>query len=153
VTRQFKGDRVVLDEAIGFWLHRAYQSMRNASFRAFRAAVGHEVTPEQWIVLVRLWESDGQRQVDLGDGTFRDRPTMSRILDGMEERGWIERRSDPEDARARRVFLSREGRAMRQKLLPVAKALVARGLGGVSSEELDITLKTLRRIYENNMAE
>src|SRR5688572_9885835 len=82
VTRQFRGDRVVLDEAIGFWLHRAYQSMRNASFRGFREAVGYEVTPEQWIVLVRLWEEDGQRQVDLGDGTFRDRPTMSRILDG-----------------------------------------------------------------------
>jgi MarR family transcriptional regulator, organic hydroperoxide resistance regulator len=149
MTRQFRGEQVVLDEAFGYWLHRAYQATRNASFRSFRDRVGYEVTPEQWIVLVRLWEGDGRRQVELADVTFRDRPTMSRILDGMESRGWIERREDPEDARAWRVHLTAKGRAMRRELVPVAREIVAKGLEGISEDELDITLRTLRRIYEN----
>ena len=76
---QFKGDGIVLDNALAFWVHRVYQVVRNETYRAFRDA-GTELTPEQWVVLVRLWEQDGRTQNDLCDSTFRDRPTMSRMV-------------------------------------------------------------------------
>lgn len=144
---QFKSNGVILDEALSYWIHRVYQATRNATFAAFD--IGEEVTPEQWIVLVRLWEQDGRAQTELGQSTFRDRSTMSRILGGMERRGWIERHQDPSHGRVQLVFLTEAGKALRAELTPRAKRLVARQLRGISVEDLAVTIATLRRVFDN----
>jgi DNA-binding MarR family transcriptional regulator len=145
---QFKGDAIVVDKAIGFWIHRVYQATRNEMFRAFREH-GEEVTPEQWTVLIRLWEQDGRSQSELSDATFRDRPTMSRIVDGMEARGLLERRADEQDGRVRLIFLTRKGRAMEKKLVPVARELVGRLVAGIDPRDLLTTRATLERMFAN----
>jgi len=148
VRDQFDGDRIVLDNALTFVLHGTYQRIRAYAYRVF-AEHGVEITPEQWMVLVRLWQHEPISQADLGDLTLRDRPTMTRILDGMDTRGWITRGRDPSDARVRLVRLSAEGRALRKKLVPVAKAIVARAEAGIAAKDLVTTRETLRRIAAN----
>ncbi len=145
---QFDGDRIVLDNALTFVLHGAYQRIRSFAYREF-AARGLEVTPEQWMVLVRLWQHEPITQADLGELTLRDRPTMTRILDGMAARGWITRGRDPDDARVRLVRLSPEGRALRKKMVPIAKAIVERAEAGIAEADLVTTRATLRRITAN----
>jgi len=148
VHDQFTADGIVLDNALAYWIHRVYQATRNASFAALRAE-GEEITPEQWIVLVRLWERDGRPQTELGESTYRDRPTMSRILDGMERRGLVERKRDPDHGRIWRVHLTARGAALRAELVPRARELVARSLRGIPPRDLEITRSTLRRMFEN----
>src|SRR6185369_927396 len=106
-------------------IHACYQQIRSATYKEFLEQ-GLELTPEQWIVLVQLWQQDGQSQSALSELTLRDRPTMSRILDTMEKSRLVERVVDEQDARSRRVKLTRRGRALREKLVPVAKQLVDR---------------------------
>ena len=65
---QFRDGGIVVDNAIGFWIHRVYQATRNEMYRAFRER-GCDVTPEQWAVLIRLWERDGCSQTELSDAT------------------------------------------------------------------------------------
>jgi MarR family transcriptional regulator, organic hydroperoxide resistance regulator len=145
---QFSGDGIVVDNAIGFWIHRVYQGSRNEMFREFRQ-LGEDVTPEQWAVLIRLWEQDGRSQSDISDATFRDRPTMSRILDGMEARGILERRVHERDARIRTVHLTRRGRELRKKLVPVVQRIVVRMVAGIDEADLVTTRNTLRRFFQN----
>jgi MarR family transcriptional regulator, organic hydroperoxide resistance regulator len=145
---QFRDGGVVVDNAIGFWVHRVYQASRNEMYRAFREH-GEEVTPEQWAVLIRLWEQDGCSQSQLSDATFRDQPTMSRILVGMEQRGWLERRPDPDDARARKVHLTRVGRELKPKLVPVVETLVEKMVSGIDERSLRVTRSALRKMFEN----
>lgn len=145
---QFVNGHVVVDRAIGFWIHRVYQAARNEMYRAFREA-GHEVTPEQWAVLIRLWEEDGRTQAELSEATFRDAPTMSRIVAGMEARGLVERRADPADGRLRRVFLTPDARRLERVLVPVAEDLVGRMLAGVPDRDLGVTRATLARMFDN----
>lgn len=145
---QFVDGHVVVDRAIGFWVHRVYQASRNELYRAFRAA-GHELTPEQWAALIRLWEEDGCTQAELSDATFRDAPTMSRIVVGMEARGLVERRADPADGRVRRVFLTPEARRLERVLVPVVQDLVGRMLAGVPARDLQVTRATLARMFDN----
>jgi DNA-binding MarR family transcriptional regulator len=148
VRDQFDGDRIVVDNALTFVLHGTYQRIRAYAYRVF-AEHGIEITPEQWMVLVRLWQHEPISQADLGDLTLRDRPTMTRILDGMDARGWIARVKDPSDARVRLVRLSAEGRALRKKMVPIAKAIVARAEAGIAEKDLVTTRETLRRIAAN----
>ena len=145
---QFRDGAIIVDNAIGFWIHRVYQASRNEMFRAFRDQ-GEDVTPEQWAVLIRLWETDGPTQGELSEATFRDAPTMSRILAGMESRGLLERRPDDVDGRVRRVRLTRAGRALQKKLVPVVQRIVERMVDGVAERDLLVTRAALRRMFAN----
>jgi DNA-binding MarR family transcriptional regulator len=145
---QFSADGIRLDNAMAFWVHRVYQAQRNAMYRAFREK-DVELTPEQWGVLVRLWERDGRTQTDLSESTFRDRPTMSRMIDALETAGLVERRATEGDARARLVFLTTRARELKPKLLPVARRLVTSMLRDIPERDLEITRATLQRIFAN----
>jgi DNA-binding MarR family transcriptional regulator len=140
--------KLVLDESIGFIVFRAHQAMRQEMYRRF-AALNLEMTPEQWVVLMRLWERDGRTQNELGDSTLRDKHTISRMIDGMETRGWLERRPDPADGRSRLVFLTRQGAALEARLVPLARELIGELLRGISAHDLEVTLRTLRRVGDN----
>lgn len=148
VKDQFSGGRVVVENALGFWVHRVYQASRNEMYRAFRE-LGEDVTPEQWAVLIRLWERDGRSQSELSDATFRDRPTMSRILDVLEKARLVERRADPADARARIVHLTRKGRELEGKLVPVVERIVRDMVKGIDHADLVTTRATLKRLFAN----
>lgn len=145
---QFEGDQVVLENALPFFLHGVYQRLRTVTYQEFNQH-GLEITPEQWIVLVRLWQRDGRTVSELSESTQRDKPTMSRILDSMEAHGLVRRTADAKDARTRVIELTREGKGMRKKLVPIAKSLVARLEAGVSEADLQVTRRTLRRMFEN----
>ena len=145
---QFDGNRVALQRALPFLIHACYQQLRSVTYKEF---LGHglELTPEQWIVLVQLWQKDGQSQSALSELTLRDRPTMSRILDTMEKGGLVQRVVDAQDARSRKVMLTRSGKALQDKLVPVAKQLVTRLERGIGESDLETTHRTLSRMFEN----
>jgi DNA-binding MarR family transcriptional regulator len=133
---------------VGFVIFRAHQAMRQEMYRRF-AALGLVMTPEQWELLVRLWERDGRTQNQLSEETLRDKHTISRMLDLMEARGWLERRPDPADGRGRLIFLTRAGLELEATLAPAARQLVEDVLRGIAPEELELTVRTLRRMSEN----
>ena len=145
---QFDGDQVVLENALPFLLHGIYQRIRGVTYREFNQQ-GLELTPEQWIVLARLWQRDGRTVSELSESTFRDKPTMSRILDSMEKSGLVTRTVDRKDARTRIIALTREGKAARKKLVPIAKSIVDRLEADIPEEDLLTTRRTLRRLFEN----
>lgn len=145
---QFEGNQVTLEKALPFLIHACYQQLRSLTYKEF---LGHglELTPEQWVVLVRLWQKDGQSQSALSESTMRDRPTMSRIVDTMERSGLVERCVDPKDARSRLVKLTRTGKSLQPKLVPVAKKLVQRLEQNIPERDLETTHRTLTRMLEN----
>jgi DNA-binding MarR family transcriptional regulator len=148
VKDQFTEHGIVVDNAIGFWIHRVYQASRNEMFRVFREH-GEDVTPEQWAVLIRLWERDGRTQSDLSESTFRDAPTMSRIVDSMETRGLLQRKAHPTDGRVRTVHLTRKGRALEPQLVPLVEQIVGRMVEGIDERALVTTRATLRQMFAN----
>ncbi|WP_437484703.1 MarR family transcriptional regulator [Sorangium sp. So ce1014] len=146
---QFTADGgIILDNALGYWVARVYLASRAAMYRRFRAH-GVEITPEQWMVLVRLWEQEGVTQTHLAERTFRDVPTMSRILALMDRDGLIARRQDPTDRRARLVYLTARGRQLRKALSSEAKAMVDALRAGISEDDLLTTRRTLQRLLAN----
>ncbi len=149
MSRQFTADGgIVLEEALGYWVTRTYMLSRAELYRRFKA---HDVdlTPEQWMVLVRLWQEEGVTQSALADRTFRDLPTMSRILATMERAGLVTRRRDVADARARRVHLTERGRGLRRGLVGEARRMVDAMLKGIPEADIAVTRRTLQRVLAN----
>jgi DNA-binding MarR family transcriptional regulator len=119
------------------------------NFERHAANVQLGVTLPQCRVLVHLERNEGISQVRLAYLTDTDPMTLVRILDRMERDGWVERRSDPTDRRARRLHL-------RPAALPVLKQIWAIGdrsrseaLAGLGTEDRALLIDLLERVHAN----
>ena len=135
-------------EPLGYLLHRTALAMRRELSRAFKAR-GYAITPDQLIVLGSLWRSDGQTQKELADGTFKDMPNITRILDGLQRRKLLVRREHEGDRRSFRVFTTPEGMALMQKLVPVLDEVNRKASTGLTPREIARFKELLKKIYGN----
>jgi len=145
---QFTRGRIDLEKAIAFSIQHAYERVRITLYREFHES-GLAITPEQWIVLVLLWERDARTPSELSEATLRDRPTMTRIIDTMERNGLVARKPASADGRGRVVWLTRAGRKLRAPLTARARRIVKRLERGIPEADLNVTRRTLTRIFEN----
>lgn len=137
-----------MESSIGFIVNRTAIVMRQRLHEGFRGG-NFAITPEEFVLLRVLWSQDGRRQGALADYVFKDRTTVTRLIDGLVRKGLVERKIDQEDRRAVRTWLTKLGRDVEQKLLPIAHDLVGKATGNVSQKDLEITLKTLKRVQAN----
>src|ERR1700712_1398032 len=68
---------------------------------------GVNLTIEQWSVLYQLWKHDGASQQELCNATFRDKPSITRLIDNLEKIRLVKRVSDDKDRRINKVFLTK----------------------------------------------
>lgn len=110
---------------------------------------GLDITVEQWSVLVHLWKEDGLNQQELCNRTFRDKPSITRLLDNLEKAGLVKRVAGTTDRRINSIYLSDEAKAMRDQTMHLANDTLNEGLEGVSHEEIEIVKRVLEKVYEN----
>ena len=103
-------------------LLRTYADQRAAEFGITRA---------QWAVMARLDRSEGLKQAELAEMLDLQPITLTRLLDRLSDNGLIERRSDPEDRRAKRLFLTPAARPLLEHLDRLAEELMATALAGI----------------------
>src|SRR5579863_2160667 len=105
-------------------------------------------TRAQWIVLFRLREQEGLSQVDLADVLELQPISLVRLLDRLVEHGLVERRSDPRDRRANRLFLTAAGRQLADDLDSLRDALAVEVLQAIPASAIETSLQTLRDIKD-----
>src|SRR5918996_3947240 len=137
-----------LDDSYGYLINLAAQHLKYELHQTFQAK-GYDITPEQWAVLNRLWEEDGLSQVDLAERTFKDKPGTTRILNLLEKKGVVVRRPDENDGRVLRVFLTRTGRDLRDKLILCAEEVLTKSGKNITKNEITQFKRTLHRILNN----
>lgn len=130
------------------WVNRLSFLVRKELGQHFRAQ-GHDISPEEWAVLLILWKKGGQTPGALADVTFRDRTTITRLIDGMVKKNLVARREDPKDRRRSLVDLTTHAADLENILVPMARNVIARAMPGVSPQDLEITVRTLRQMTEN----
>jgi DNA-binding MarR family transcriptional regulator len=132
----------------GFLVHDVSR-MRRTLFDQEMKPLG--VTRSQWYVLASLSRggNDGVMQVDLARLMELGKVTVGGLIDRLEASGQVERRPDPHDRRARRVFITEGGFETIRKMQSVGNELNRSILKGVSAEQLRITEQTLARVKEN----
>ena len=109
-------------------------------------------TRTQWLVLRRLDEQPGVSQSELADMLEVERATAGRLIDKLEEYGWLERRPDGSDRRINRIFMTELGRKIHDRIGPIAEAMVEEELSGLTRQEreqlTDLLLNVKRRLQE-----
>ncbi|MCH5689777.1 MarR family transcriptional regulator [Niabella sp. W65] len=107
------------------------------------------MTIEQWSVLYHLWKEDGISQQDLCQATFRDKPSMTRLVDNLEKAGLVTRIASKTDRRKNLVYLTDKAKSLQDACHGLAAETVEEALAGVSNADIEICRVVLKQVYEN----
>jgi len=140
--------KFINDDCMSQIIGKTVQSIKNLVFREFKSK-NFNITPEQWAVMSYLHKEDGLYQKQIADFLFKDKPTVTRILDILEKRNMIIRISDEKDRRKFKIYLTQDGKDTVVKLIPIAKEVQHKIKENIPQDEIE-TLKTiLNKIYIN----
>jgi MarR family transcriptional regulator for hemolysin len=121
-------------------LLRTYANHKAAQFGMTRA---------QWVVLVRLDRSEGLKQCELADILDVQPITLTRLLDRLADNGLIERRPDPEDRRAKRLFLTPAARPLLERLGDLSEDLMGTAVAGLDPAAVETMRANLTSVKDN----
>jgi DNA-binding MarR family transcriptional regulator len=108
-----------------------------------------EITIEQWSVLYHLWKEDGQSQQELCNHTFRDKPSITRLVDNLEKLHLVKRVPSKSDRRINRIYLTETARQLQDETLNMANQTLNEALEGVGQQEIEMCKEVLQKVYDN----
>lgn len=135
-----------LSRNFGFLLNDVARLMRTAYDRRIRKL---GLTRAQWWVLTHLYRSNGVTQTELAETMEIEKPTLGRLLDRLEAKGWVRREHDATDRRVWRVHLTDEVEPALRTMRTIAAELRRDALTGLSAGERERFVDTLLAIKEN----
>jgi MarR family transcriptional regulator, transcriptional regulator for hemolysin len=130
----------------GFLLHDIARLSRKR-FDARARTLG--LTRAQWQALAHLRRNEGISQAGLADMLDLEPITVGRLIDRMEEAGWVERRPDASDRRVHRLYITERARPVMAQLEAVSNALIVEASAGLSPDQFEELLDLLTRIRSN----
>lgn len=109
----------------------------------------HDMTMSQGWVLVHLVRENGLRQSELAERLEVATVTTSKLIDRLEARGYVERRTDPNDRRSNRVFATEQAKGVVKILTQTIADVDKIANEGIDRAELEATRKVLRQMRRN----
>jgi DNA-binding MarR family transcriptional regulator len=143
-----KDKKSTLNEIYPLLLERTARQYRKFVQLSF-SKKGIRLTNEQWLVLKKISEKEGISQKEIAEYAYKDPASVTRILDTLENKRYVERKITPDDRRTCALFLTEKGRRIVEKALPVASKIIEKGTDGVAYEELEEIRDILDKIFQN----
>ena len=134
------------DNTLGTLVHEVAHLLRT---HIDRRVEPYNLTRAKWLALGVLDRREGITQTELADYLDLDKSTIGRLLDRLEERGFIRREKDPDDRRILRIFIAETAHPVLSELEQVADDVRQQALSGLSKTEQTQLLTLLGKVKEN----
>lgn len=135
-----------MTESLGFLMSDVSRLMRR---RFDERARSSGATGPQWRTLKILERREGLNQGQLAELLEVEPITCCRMIDRLEEAGLVERRRDPSDRRAWRIYLTEKARPVLEELRGIAHEMIEQALQGLDSRQRDELIESLNTIRSN----
>lgn len=112
-------------------------------------AAGLNLTIEQWSVLYHLWKKDGMSQQELCNATFRDKPSITRLVDNLEKIQLVRRVASESDRRINCIYLTKQGIRLQEQSMELAEETLNEALTGISPQHVNLCKEILQQVYDN----
>jgi DNA-binding MarR family transcriptional regulator len=110
---------------------------------------GLNITIEQWSVLYHLWKEDGRSQQQLCNATFRDKPSITRLVDNLEKLNLVKRVASENDRRINLIYLTKNAQKLEEETMLIADETLNEALKTVSADRIDVCKEVLQIVYDN----
>ena len=135
-------------ELYSFITGKASTAIARRLQKKFNAA-GLNITIEQWSVLYHLWKQDGISQQELCNATFRDKPSITRLVDNLERLNLVKRVASDNDRRINLVYLTKQAQKLEGETMQLADETLNEALETVPSNKVDVCREVLQIVYDN----
>jgi MarR family transcriptional regulator for hemolysin len=135
-----------LSRNFGFLINDVARLLRTTFDRRVKSL---GLTRSQWWVLTHLFRNDGVTQSELADTLEIEKPTLGRLLDRLEAKGWVRRGEDAKDRRAKRVYLTDEVEPVMKTMRAAAAEVRRDALAGLSASQQEQFVDALLAIKAN----
>jgi DNA-binding MarR family transcriptional regulator len=136
------------EQSLAMLLDRANRCIVNNLQRIF-AASGHDITVEQWMILLLLWMHNGLSQQQIVQGTGKDKGTISPQIDALEKKNLLVRVPDPTDKRRNLLYLTRTGKNLEHELVPLGIQNIQQAQAGIPEDDMQTCKRVLRTLSKN----
>lgn len=114
-----------------------------------RRAAAHDLTRAQWRALRALGRHEGLSQTALADMIEMEPIPVGRVLDRLQQAGFVERRADPGDRRRWCLYLTAKADEVNDDMEVIANDMRAECLRGIETADIDVFLEVLNKIKDN----
>jgi DNA-binding MarR family transcriptional regulator len=132
--------------SIGYLLKMSHSMILDAQSAAF---AGHDLSFVQWLILLKLREGVAITASDLCRQMRHDNGALTRLLDQLEERGFVERQRSDEDRRVVKLELTAAGRRKVAELLPLAVDTLNQATSTFTKTEFSELIRLLNKLVDN----
>jgi len=106
----------------------------------------HGLTIALWPTMMCLWEEEGVTQSEISAKSKVENSTTTRTIDKLEKLGLVERRTDPNSRRSFRIYLTEQGLALKETLLPIPLAINKELLSSLEETEQKEMIRLLQKM-------
>ncbi|MGY0615574.1 MarR family winged helix-turn-helix transcriptional regulator [Vibrio sp. FJH11] len=107
---------------------------------------GIDMTAEQWGVILVLRNSEAMTQSQISDLLYLEKSSVSRSIDGLEKRGWIERQRSPHDSRSKIVILTEKSLGVVEQCEEIAASVLHDAQQGIDEASLQTSKQSLSKV-------
>ena len=136
------------DEAYVIQLEQALRAIKLYKKSKMKES-GMQITSDQLLLTQGISLAPGINQKDLAEATFKDPASVKRSLDILLDKGYVERELVINNRREHSLQLTETGSEIIHKMLPIAIDLRAKGVKGISGEEMDVLTTVLKKLQDN----
>ena len=140
-----------LDDALAYRIYRVSRLLRQHLGQVLQD-LHLDLSAEQYFLLYRLTQQPGCSQQALADPILGDYPNITRLLDALEKKGFVQREPDPDDRRRHRIHLSKKGTSAMQKAAASIPATRESLFGQLSPSRVQALSKALDSIQQQLLA-
>lgn len=136
------------EKKVGVLLEQATRITKLTFIKAFKN-IGADITPEQWVILDSLYRENGQTQTELGQKAFKNKPTISRIIDITCDKKYTKRKNFDGDRRKFKIYLTAKGTKLVEKCIPEIEKLRILSWKGLKSKDYDVFCHIIDQLFKN----
>lgn len=131
-----------------FKIDTTIKKIRNSLQKRFNES-GIDLTVDQWVLVDHIARDEGISQNALAEITYKDPPTVTRIIDLLEKKGFVERRMAAGDRRKFNIHMTPKGLQIRDEAFPVVAEIRRKGWGELNEADYQQFVRIMDSIYAN----
>lgn len=139
---------MILNKQVGMFLNLVHNRFKQYVAGIFENE-GLNITPEQFLVMDALWDEGVLTQQQIADYLLKDKNSVVKLVDGLEDRKLVRRASNPKDRRQNLIEVTDYAMKIKDKVTKVAMDAVDRIINGITREDMQIFIKVLSKMAEN----
>ncbi len=135
-------------DVLGFIIERTSKRLKQSLQRLLKEA-NAGITVDQWVLLHKIEQHTGVSQLEIAQYTFKDAPTVTRIIDLLVQKELVKRIEDEQDRRRFNIFLTKKGQAKVKEVYPIVLNFRKLSWQNLSANQKDQLIEMLDTIFDN----